>query len=572
MRKARACSRALSLLLALALSFALSAAAFAETPDALGARLDAYIEERRETTAGLALAVFDRDGLIYQKNTGFADIENALPVSGETVFEWGSATKLLVWVSAMQLWEQGKLDLNADVRDYLPEGFLNNLRYNEPVTMLHLMNHTAGFQEMVFDLFTPEGADIPALADALRRHEPMQVYAPGTVTAYSNWGAALAGYLVERVSGQRFADYVHTHIFAPLGMAHTAIAPDLSDNPWVQARRAALVCYTPEGGSLGRSFYHIPLYPAGMATGTPEDFTRFGMALLAEDCPLFEKEGTRAALFSPSDTYGDGVTARNLHGFWAIPLGVSTVGHGGNTAGCSSYLLLDLEGGRGVTVMTNQSGEEVYNVELMPLIFGAYEPSGQEPPKGLYRSARVALHGPVKLISLGFSTIEAQEDAGYWCVSGEQVQGPYGDMLRVSPAVVALELGLALLYALGLLFSLGTLLAWPLGALWRALRKKEKRPADARRGLRRWAAVLQLALAVTLLAVIVFLSAYMPSVGVLWLFPLCCLLALAMGALLLLLWKRRDGQARLWNVLSGVFLVVTIANVLYWELWHFWIC
>ena len=563
--------RVLSALLAWLLVPGLSGTAFAGDDRELGAQLDAYIEEHSATTAGLALSVFDREEVFYRRDIGYADKENTLPVTEETVFEWGSATKMLVWVSAMQLWEQGKLNLNADVRDYLPEGFLTNLRYDEPVTMLHLMNHRAGFQEMVFDLFTPDGAEIPALEDALRRHEPAQIYAPDTVTAYSNWGVALAGYIVERASGQSFADYVHAHIFDPLGMAHTAIAPDLSDSLWVKERRAALVCYTPDGKSLGRCFYHIPLYPAGMATGTAEDFTRFAMALLAQDSPLFTEASTRETLFSSSDRFGDG-TPRNMHGFWVLPLGVSVVGHGGNTAGCSSYLLLDLAGGRGVTVMTNQSGETVYNFELMPLIFGAYEPNGQEPPRGLYRSARVARQGPVKLISLGFGTIEDQESEGYWCASGEQVQGPYGDMLRAKVDTMALELGLVALYALGLLFSLGTLLAWPLGALWRALRKKEKRPADARRGLRRWAAVLQLALAVTLLAAIVCISTYLPSGRYLWLFPLCCLLALAMGVLFVRLWKRRDGQARLRNILCAVFLAVTIANVLYWELWHFWIC
>lgn len=131
---------------------------------------------------------------------------------------WGSATKSRVWISVMQLWEQGKIDLDADIREYLPADFLTNLRYGAPVTITHLMNHNAGFQEAYADLFVKDPGAVRSLEDALKAHEPEQIYAPGTVTAYSNWGVALAGYIVERISGEDFAGYVHRHIFEPLGM------------------------------------------------------------------------------------------------------------------------------------------------------------------------------------------------------------------------------------------------------------------------------------------------------------------------------------------------------------------
>ena len=128
----------------------------------LAASLDAFIAEHESTTAGLAVSIFTADETLYETYTGFADVENRLSIAQDTVFEWGSTTKLLVWVSVMQLWEKGLIDLSADIRTYLPDSFLTNLRYETPVTMLHLMNHRAGFQEQIADLVLRPGENAPS--------------------------------------------------------------------------------------------------------------------------------------------------------------------------------------------------------------------------------------------------------------------------------------------------------------------------------------------------------------------------------------------------------------------------
>ncbi|KUP21048.1 hypothetical protein AWJ19_27405 [Paenibacillus sp. DMB5] len=114
----------------------------------------------------------------------------------------------------MQMVEQGKLDLRTDIREYLPEGFFRKLKYDEPITLLNLMHHNAGWQERYTDLFYRQEDDVPDLKEALRIAEPRQVYKPGTVLAYSNYGASLAGYIVERQSGQPF---IHTLMSIFLG-------------------------------------------------------------------------------------------------------------------------------------------------------------------------------------------------------------------------------------------------------------------------------------------------------------------------------------------------------------------
>lgn len=373
----------LVLLMALAL-LSLSAAAFAEaaTPSgvacgAIGERIDAYIAEREAGLASCAVSVFDADGTLYTGYYGFSDIENGVPASEETVYEWGSNSKLLVWVSAMQLKERGLIDLEADIRDYLPEGFLTKLQYpDEKITMLNLMAHNAGFQESYYENQEAGPDEVyDSLEEAVRACECFQAYHVGEYTAYSNWGTALAAYIVERVSGVDYVTYVHENIFVPLGMEHTAIDPRLADNEWVRERRMKLQCYGRYGdpkdnADYGYCLLGIQLFPAGAATGTLADFAAFGQALVAEDCPLFEKSATRDEMFRPVTAYGDTGIAKNCHGFWTGEYGVQTLGHGGNTGGCTANIEIDPASGLGIVVMVNEPGETAFCYGLPGLLFG----------------------------------------------------------------------------------------------------------------------------------------------------------------------------------------------------------
>lgn len=102
----------------------------------IGAAIDAYIVEREAGLASCAVSVFDASGTLHTGYYGHTDIENGVEASEESVYEWGSNSKLLVWVSVMQLYERGLIDMEADIRTYLPEGFLTKLRYpNERITI-----------------------------------------------------------------------------------------------------------------------------------------------------------------------------------------------------------------------------------------------------------------------------------------------------------------------------------------------------------------------------------------------------------------------------------------------------
>lgn len=346
-------------------------------PD-LEKQIEDYIEVRKETTSSVSVTVFDGTDDIASVIYGDANTKDNIKADKDTVYEWGSISKMLVWTSVMQLYEQGKIDLNIDIQNYLPEGFLSNLSYKEPVTMLHLMNHTAGFQETVWDVEVTDREKIISLKDALLATAPAQIYEPGTVVSYSNWGAALAAYIVECVSGMDYADYVHKNIFEPLGMEYTSIRPDCTDNTWVESQREKTNAYYNVQGEYedyGECRRYILLYPAGSATGTMSDLVRFAKAFLQDssECPLFTQPDTLAEMLSPTLTFSGTAVPRICHGLFSQKYGVSLIGHAGNTTGFSTNLVLDTQNKTGVVVMTNEVGETTYNYGLVSLVYGDCE-------------------------------------------------------------------------------------------------------------------------------------------------------------------------------------------------------
>ncbi|WPB44444.1 hypothetical protein NOBGBDLN_02403 [[Clostridium] scindens] len=241
--------------------------------------------------------------------------------------------------------------------------------------MTHLMNHTAGFQETTWDVEVLDKKDIISLRDALLATAPPQIYKVGTTVSYSNWGAALAAYIVECISGMDYAEYVRQNIFEPLGMNQTSILPDCSDNEWVESRRDLTNAYYNVQGEYedyGACRRYILLYPAGAATGTMSDLVRFAKVFLAdsEDCPLFTKADTLDKMLSPTLYYDGTETPRICHGLFSQEYGVRLIGHAGNTTGFSANLVLDMENRTGLVVMTNEVGETTYNYGLVSLIFG----------------------------------------------------------------------------------------------------------------------------------------------------------------------------------------------------------
>ncbi|HTG39198.1 serine hydrolase domain-containing protein, partial [Sphingomonas sp.] len=185
----------------------------------LNAWLDGYMPYALHSgdLAGAVVYVV-RDGrIVAGRGYGYADIARRIPVDPErTLFRPGSVSKLVTWTAVMQQVEAGRIDLDADIGRYLD--FPLPGRADGPITMRHLMTHTAGFEEAIKDLIGDDPAAVPPFDAYLKRWVPRRIFKAGTTPAYSNWGTALAAYIVQRVSGIPFDDYVEQRIFAPIGM------------------------------------------------------------------------------------------------------------------------------------------------------------------------------------------------------------------------------------------------------------------------------------------------------------------------------------------------------------------
>ena len=161
-----------------------------------------------------AVVVVVKDGrVLFEKGYGFADYSRRIPVDPRrTLFRPGSTSKLFTWTAVMQLVEAGKLDLDVDVNRYLD--FTIPLYRGVPVTLRDLMTHRGGFSETARDLLT-YGNPPPPLGEVLKRYIPPRMFTPKDGPGYSNYGASLAGYIVQRVSGLPFEDLCKQHILHP---------------------------------------------------------------------------------------------------------------------------------------------------------------------------------------------------------------------------------------------------------------------------------------------------------------------------------------------------------------------
>jgi CubicO group peptidase (beta-lactamase class C family) len=184
-----------------------------------------YALERGDIAGGVVVVV--KDGrVLLAKGYGYADVSTQLSVDAETtLFRAGSISTLFTWTAVLQLVDRGKLDLDADINGYLD--FRIPPYEGRPITVRNLMTHTPGFEESLRYSFATDPGGLLPLEYAVKRSAPMRIFPPGEIPAYSNYGAELTGYIVARVSGEPFEDYVERNIFAPLAMGHSSFRQPL---------------------------------------------------------------------------------------------------------------------------------------------------------------------------------------------------------------------------------------------------------------------------------------------------------------------------------------------------------
>ncbi|MCL2792587.1 MAG: beta-lactamase family protein [Spirochaetaceae bacterium] len=485
--------------------------------------IDIFVAEHIGTkTAGASIAVIKNGQIVFSRAYGHA-IQGDVKARTSSVFEWGSATKLLVWTSVMQLVEQGKLNLNNDIREYLPDNFLKRIRHETPITMYNLMNHNAGWEDRIVDLFYSNPKTVPSLEESILAWIPNQIFQPGTIVAYSNFGTAIAGLIVERISGQPFHQYVRENIFNPLGMRDTAIHPLQTDNPSVAERREQIKGHVPGREKLIPSEVErvfIGMYPAGSVIGTAEDAIKFLAALMpaeGETSILFRDNKILNEMLSVTLSFRDGFP-RFSHGFMEHYGAVRALGHGGNTVAFSALLTFAPEERFGLVVMTNQAGETAICFGLTRALFGEFAPpafSGALPDarefSGTFTMARRQKRGFANLItSLSIFPVKAIDENTLDIAGAKFIQiSPYVfknigggvafmdlidylffetkdgrvtrislmyfDLLPVGIGRLIMVFGSAILFALCILYILAAIIITVIGAI---RNKKKKTPSN----------------------------------------------------------------------------------------------
>lgn len=325
---------------------------------------------------GAALLII-RDGKVVLKSGyGFADVRARTPVDPDrTRFRVASISKLVTATAVMQLVEQGKVDLNADVNTYL-QTFKIPANYPEPVTLANILTHTAGFDDRYLALSTPlTGAPLP-LGQYLAQNMPPRVLPPNKVLAYSNHAFALAGHVVETASGEEFGAYVQSNIFAPLGMESSSFGI-----PYPMPQDIAVPYFMggSEGGFTRGELDRVQASPAGDLITTAGDMAKFMLVHLSKgvygDDERLLSEGTIARMQTRHF-----VEAEGLDG-WAYGFmegnrnGVRWIGHDGSWSGFCAQLVLVPETNSGFFVVYNADCHFSASASLRKSLFNALWPA-----------------------------------------------------------------------------------------------------------------------------------------------------------------------------------------------------
>jgi CubicO group peptidase (beta-lactamase class C family) len=332
------------------------------------AELEAFLDEElgremeKHHIAGAAVSVVKDGELFFAKGYGSADLERGIPVDPEqTIFRIGSVGKLFTWTAVMQLVEQGKLDLDEDINTYLD--FRIPDTYPQPITLKHLMTHTSGFENRLRESVVSDADDLVPTREWLISNMPARVRPPGDIASYSNYNAMLAGYIVARVSGEPYDQYIQEHILDPLGMVHSTaqspIPPDL--------RAHASVGYTYEDGDF-QAFPDYTAQPAVLPSGAHQasvtDMARFMIAHL-QDGRYSDANITGARILNKSTMQQmhstvytpDPRILGTAYGFFDFSdNGQRTLGHSGYIPPMYSLLLLLPDQNLGVFVAYNSEG------------------------------------------------------------------------------------------------------------------------------------------------------------------------------------------------------------------------
>jgi CubicO group peptidase (beta-lactamase class C family) len=335
-----------------------AAGAHALTPSDVAAFLDGIVPYaiRSGDIAGATVSVVANGQIIFLKGYGFADVKSRSPVLADrTLFRPGSISKTFTWTAVMQLVQAGKLDLDHDVNEYLD--FKIPEKFGKPITLRNLMTHTPGWEDTIAGAFVGSPKDLVPYREYLVKHLPAQIFPPGEVVAYSNYGAMLAGYIVQRVSGEPYDEYIARHIFQPLGMTRStfdqplpaALAKDMSKG------------YINASDDKPVPFEDIEVAPAGSLSSTALDMAHFMIAQLeggSYDGASIMSPETAQLMHTPTSRMAPGMNGFALGFYQEDRNGLRIIAHAGDTSAFHSDMHLLLDEHVGLFISLNSLGKD----------------------------------------------------------------------------------------------------------------------------------------------------------------------------------------------------------------------
>jgi serine beta-lactamase-like protein LACTB len=310
----------------------------------------------------LSIALVDDQTVVWAKGFGFAKPDAKVPATADTVYRVGSVSKLFTDIAIMQLVEQGKLNLDAPITDYLPD-FKPRNPFDKPITLRHLMAHRSGLvrEPPVGHYFDP--TDPPLARTVASLHPTELVYEPGSRIKYSNAAIATVGYVLEKTQKEPFAAYVRRHVLEPLGLRKSAFEP----KPALTKDLAVATMWTYHGRQFTAPTFELGMAPAGSMYSTVNDLGRFLGVLFAEGKaakgPIL-KPATLAQMFRPQFAKPDEKTGFGI-GFHVTEFdGRQRIGHGGAIYGFATELAA-LPGDKlGVVVVASKDGANAVTTRI----------------------------------------------------------------------------------------------------------------------------------------------------------------------------------------------------------------
>jgi serine beta-lactamase-like protein LACTB, mitochondrial len=322
---------------------------------------------------GIAVAVVLNGEEVWSEGFGMADLENNAPVTTQTLFRLASISKPITATAAMQLWEQGKLDLEVPIQKYCP-AFPQK---ESPINTRQLMSHLAGVRhyrtDPKEDLETnnTKHFDDP-IAGGIQffANDPL-LSKPGSKFNYSTQGFTLVGCAIEGASGEKYVDYVRQHIFMPAGMNSTRWDDRFSVIP----HRTRFYSKTKTGVVQNSEFLDSSYkVPGGGWLSSADDMARFEVAVLADR--LVER-ATRDLMWTAQQASSPEVVEEKHRGYalgWGVgdAAGVPDVGHGGGQQGTSTFIMMAPEQKAGVVVLINMDGldSSALATDLLKIVIG----------------------------------------------------------------------------------------------------------------------------------------------------------------------------------------------------------